>query len=207
MGGKGTIVSNLDMLLLFHRQVIVRLFRDPRNCSSPGSFVPWISQARVLEWVAISLSRCLPNGETEPTSPGWQTDSLLLSHVRCSELGYTCLRKSISNKRCKRLMFAGQQNLQEADFVHLIKNVKVKSLSCVWLFAPLWSTAHQAPLSMGFSRQEYWSGLPFPSPGDLPNPGIEPRSPALQADALTSESPHLIAFTKAVSREGADIWI
>ena len=42
---------------------------------------------------------------------------------------------------------------------------------------------------MGFSRQEYWSGLPFPSPGDLPNPGIEPRSPTLQADALTSEPP------------------
>ena len=49
--------------------------------------------------------------------------------------------------------------------------------------------AHQGPLSMGFSRQEYWSGLPFPSPGHLPDPGIEPRSPALQADALTSEPP------------------
>ena len=49
--------------------------------------------------------------------------------------------------------------------------------------------AHQAPPSLGFSRQEYWSGLPFPSPGDLPNPGIEPRSPALQADALSSEPP------------------
>ena len=48
---------------------------------------------------------------------------------------------------------------------------------------------HYAPLSMGFSRQEYWSGLPFPSPGDLPDPGIEPRSPALQTDALTSEPP------------------
>ena len=44
--------------------------------------------------------------------------------------------------------------------------------------------AHQAPLSMGFSRQEYWSGLPYPSPGDLPDPGIEPGSPALQADSL-----------------------
>ena len=53
----------------------------------------------------------------------------------------------------------------------------------------LWTVTHQAPLSMGFSRQEYWSGLPFPSPGDLPNPGIEPRSSALQADALTSEPP------------------
>ena len=51
------------------------------------------------------------------------------------------------------------------------------------------TVAHQAPPSMGFSRQEYWSGLPFPSPGDLPDPGIEPRSPALQEDALTSEPP------------------
>ena len=55
-----------------------------------------------------------------------------------------------------------------------------------------WTVAHQAPPSMGFSRQEYWSGLPFPSPGDLPDPGdpgIEPRSPTLQADALTSVPP------------------
>ena len=50
-----------------------------------------------------------------------------------------------------------------------------------------WTVACQAPLPMGFSRQEYWSGLPFPSPGDLPNPGIEPRSPALQADSLPAE--------------------
>ena len=52
-----------------------------------------------------------------------------------------------------------------------------------------WTVAHQARLSMGFSRQECWSGLPFPSPGDLPDPGIEPRSPALQAHTLTSEPP------------------
>ena len=66
---------------------------------------------------------------------------------------------------------------------------KVKSLSRVRLFVTPWTVAHQAPPSMGFSRQEYWSGLPFPSPGDLPDPGIELRSPALQADALTSEPP------------------
>ena len=54
---------------------------------------------------------------------------------------------------------------------------------CPTLATP-WTIACQAPLSMGFSRMEYWSGLPFPSPGDLPNPGIEPRSPALQADSL-----------------------
>ena len=65
--------------------------------------------------------------------------------------------------------------------------VKVKSLSHVQLFAAPWTVAYQASPSMGFSRQEYWSGLPFPSPGDLPDPGIEPRSPALEADALTSE--------------------
>ena len=62
----------------------------------------------------------------------------------------------------------------------------MKSLSRVRLFATPWTVAHQAPPSVGFSRQEYWSGLPFPSPGDLPNPGIEPRSPAFQADTLTS---------------------
>ena len=57
--------------------------------------------------------------------------------------------------------------------------VKVKSLSHVWLFATPWTVAYQAPQTMGFSRQEYWSGLPFPSPGDLPHPGIKPWSPAL----------------------------
>ena len=69
------------------------------------------------------------------------------------------------------------------------KEKKVKSLSRVQLFATSWTVAYQASPSMGFSRQEYWSGLPFPSPGDLPNPGIEPRSPALEEDALTSEPP------------------
>ena len=52
-----------------------------------------------------------------------------------------------------------------------------------------WTVSHQAPLSMGFFGQDYWSGLPFPSPGDLPDPGIEPRSPALQAESLQSEPP------------------
>ena len=66
---------------------------------------------------------------------------------------------------------------------------KVKSFSHVQLFATPWTVAHEAPPSMGFSRQEYWSGLPFPSPGDLPDPGIEPGSSTLQADALPSEPP------------------
>ena len=66
---------------------------------------------------------------------------------------------------------------------------EVKLLSRVQLFATPWTVAYQASLSMGFSRQNYWSGLPFPSPGDLPDPGIEPGLPALEADALTSEPP------------------
>ena len=69
-------------------------------------------------------------------------------------------------------------------FIPTVKESETEvAQSCPTLCNPLDCT-HQAPLSMGFSRQEYWSGLPLPSPGDLPDPGIEPRSPALQADAF-----------------------
>ena len=67
--------------------------------------------------------------------------------------------------------------------------MKVKLLSCVQFFVTPWTVIYQASPSMKFSRHEYWSGLPFPSPGDLPNPGTEPGFPALQADALPSEPP------------------
>ena len=77
--------------------------------------------------------------------------------------------------------------------------VCVQSLSHVQLFATPWTVAHHTPLSMGFSRQEYWSGLSFPAPGDLPKPGIEPlspTSPALQADSLPTKPPivHQLQF-------------
>ena len=68
---------------------------------------------------------------------------------------------------------------------------------CRTLFYTINGSQQKAPLSKGFSRQEYWSGLPFLSPGDLPDPGIEPKSPTLQADALTSEPPGKPAFPKA----------
>ena len=71
-----------------------------------------------------------------------------------------------------------------SEYCHSVLSRSVMSDS-----ATPWTVAYQALPSMGFSRQEYWSGLPFPSPGDLPNPGIEPRSPALQTDALPSEPP------------------
>ena len=75
------------------------------------------------------------------------------------------------------------------DFYSHYGKQYVKSLSCIWLLATPRTIACQAPPPMGFSRQEYWSGLSFPSPGDLLNPGIEPRSSTLQADSLLFELP------------------
>ena len=72
--------------------------------------------------------------------------------------------------------------------------MKAKLLSRAQFFVTPWTVAHQVPQSMEFSRQEYWSGLPFPSPGDLPDPRIELGPPALQADALPSEPPGRDAF-------------
>ena len=84
---------------------------------------------------------------------------------------------------------------------------KVKPLSRVWLFATPWTVAHQAPPSMGFSRQEYWGGLPFPSPGDFPDPGLEPKSPALQPDSLPSEPPGKPSYKGGgfISEPGSEI--
>ena len=74
-------------------------------------------------------------------------------------------------------------------YTQALESVLCAVLSQVSLSVTPWTVAHQAPLFMGFSRQGYWSGSPFPSPGHLPDPGIEPRSPALQADSLPSELP------------------
>ena len=129
----------------------------PHGCSSPGSSVHRISQARILEWVAIFFSRDLSHPGIKFASPA----------------------------------LAGRFFTTESPG-------KVKSLSCVRLFVTPWT--RQGPPSMGFSRQEYWSGVPFPSPGDLPDPGIEPRTHALRADALTSEPPGKTALnTKILS--------
>ena len=76
--------------------------------------------------------------------------------------------------------------VQQCDSIKYVLCSVAKS--CLTLCDPM-DCSYQAPLSMEFSRQEYWSGLPFPSPGDLPDPGVEPRSPALQAGSLMSKSP------------------
>ena len=132
---------------------------DPTVSSLPGSSVHGIPQARLLEWIAMTFSR----------RSSWSKDQTCISYVS---------------------WIAGGFFSHWATWEALIPVwSEVKSLSRVQLFATPWTVAYQAPQSMGFSRQEYWSGLPFPSPGDLPNPGIEPGSPTLQADALPSEPP------------------
>ena len=83
--------------------------------------------------------------------------------------------------------------------------VCTQSLGCVWLFVTPWTVARQAPLSTGFPRREYWSGLPFPSPGDLPYPGIEPVSPALAGRFFTTEPPGKPSSTWYIPRIGI-IW-
>ena len=83
----------------------------------------------------------------------------------------------------------------------LAESSQCESLTHVQLCTTPWALAHQAPLSMGSSRQEHWSGFPFPSPGDLPNPGIEPGSPALQADSLPSATREASGCPKGPSGE------
>ena len=95
----------------------------------------------------------------------------------------------IALARVKIIWFPIQVIAKVKIQIFQVKWSEVKLLSCVWLFATPWTVAHQASPSMEFSRHEYWSGLPFLSPGNLPNPGIEPGSPALQAEALPSEPP------------------
>ena len=117
--------------------------------------------------------------------------SIGISHCCCGSVAKSCLFviyglqhtrlpcPSLSPGVCPSLLLS---KLQELD---IIIYMVVQSLSCVMQS----HVDHQALLSIGFSRQEYWSGLPFPSPGDLPDPRVEPRSPALQADSLLTELP------------------
>ena len=123
----------------------------------------------------------LPDPGIEPGSPALQADSLPAKAPGKQEKFHS-VKTALGKQPSPFLdVFLG--------LPLAIYTTKVKSLSRVRLLATSWTVAHQAPPSMEFSRQEYWSGLPFPSPGDLPDPGIEHRSPALQADALLFEPP------------------
>ena len=135
----------------------------------------WVSNSYVITIVKWSVScSVMPN----PLWPhGLQPTRLLCPwHFPGKDTGVGC-------------HFLFQITIVKDVYQFLQSIVKLKSLSCAWLFSTTWTVTHQAPLSMEFSRQEYWSGLPFPSPGDLPNPGIESGSSTLQVDALPSEPP------------------
>ena len=134
------------------------------NCSSARLLCPW-AFSRQEYWSGLP---CPPPGNLP--DPGIKPMSLISPALAGRFSTTSATWEALENRTC----------------------VCVKSLSRVRLFATMWTVARQAPPSMGFSRQKYWSGLPFPSPGDLPDPGIEPRSPALQADALTSRPPGTI---------------
>ena len=159
------------------------------NCVPCSLFLPWLGWQDSALWSLLWLSQgsrppvisellvsrsCLHHGAVPQRSPlpcstdAWDHGAVLLTqHVLMHRL------------------------LSSPSYVFSLSFTwsEVKSLSRVWLFATPWTAARQAPLFMGFSRQEYWSGLPFPSPGDFPNPGIKPGSPALQADASSFEPP------------------
>ena len=102
------------------------------------------------------------------------------------EWSTSCLAKEATHNKPRDILINCVLNWCITEMTELVE-LKWGSFSPVWFFAIPWTVARQAPLSMGFSRKEHWSGLSFPSPGDLPDLGIEPGSPALQADSLPSE--------------------
>ena len=132
---------------------------DPMDCSPPGSPVHEILQARILEWVAISYSR----------GSSWPRDR---AHISC--VSHITGRLFTTESPGKSLHYVA---------------VATQSLSCVQLCVAPQTVAHRAPLFMGFPRQEYWSGLPFPTPGDLPDPGIKPAFSALASRFFTTAPP------------------
>ena len=174
-------------------------------CNPIDYTVHGIFQARILEWVAFLFSRgsSQPRDQTQVSCIGsgffttWAT-----REAQEYWSGYPIPSpEDLPNPGIEQ----GSPVLQANPLPTEVKWSEVKLLSRVRLFATLWTVSHQVPPSMGFSRQEYWSGLPFPSPGDLPDPEIKPQSPTLEADTLTSESPgkpltnwpkYLIKWTK-----------
>ena len=141
---------------------MAQMVKNPCNAGDPGSVSglgrsPWERSGNSLQYSCLENSMDWWRGSKELDTTDWPVLSL-----------------------------SSRGSLVLLHFLPLISD-SLCCFSCVWLFATPWTVTHQAPLYMGFSRQEYWSELPFPSPGNLSDPGIEPRSPALQADSLPSE--------------------
>ena len=167
----------------------------PMDCSSPGSSIHGVSQARRLEWVAISFSRgsfwprdwthisCLA-GRLFTTKPPGKPSKIMptLKYKWEKHAWWTGIWKNKEYVK-KYLAFCGLPHPMHAK--------SLQSCPTLW---DLWTVAYQVPLSMGFSRQEYWSRLLCPPPGHLPHPGIEPAclmSPALTGGFFTTSATHL----------------
>ena len=171
---------------------------DRMDCSLPGFSVRGVLQARILEWVTISFSRgfswcrdwthiySLSNFQIYTT--GLLTTVTML-YITSSELIFPLNSKWWTMRTSDYKFFFLNTIPRNQTFSTLLtaliqsnKHLLILMLSHVQLVPTPWTVACQAPLSMGFSRQEYWSGLPFLPSEDLPDPGIEPMSPALQVD-------------------------
>ena len=149
-------LENIIRALLFFRREILR-----KNFNlSKRILCPWCSKSGTLGRVPEDHERQLPDAVQDACCSVAHSCLILCDPINCSTPGFPVLH-------------------------HLLEPACVLSrFSQVWLFATPWTVALQAPLSMGFSRQEYWGGLSCPPPGHLPNPGIEPAAPALQVDSL-----------------------
>ena len=144
----------------------------------PSLYIQWALLGPHFTWLLRNIRHC---GEFPPS---WN------SHLPW--LLFSCLPLLL-------FLLLWQLLLLRVFQLFLTWKMKVKSLSCVWLFATPWTIADHAPPSMGFSRQEYWSGLLFPSPGDLPNPGIESlMSPALAGGIVTTAPPRASLIAQLV---------
>ena len=134
-----------------------------------------------LMWRTVSLEKTLMLGKIDDRrSRGWQRMRWLDGIPDSTDMSLDKLQEMVTDRKTK------------CAAVHEIKKrwtgLRVWTvLSCVWLFATPWTVAHQAPMSMGFPRQEYWNGLPFPAPGDLPNSETKPASPPLAGRLFTTE--------------------
>ena len=149
--------------------------------SLPGSSVCGILQARMLEWIAVPSSR----GSARPRTQN------VISCISCSSWISCTVGASLPPP--------------EEPLMLLVLRC-AESLSLVWLFATPWNVARQAPLFLGLPRQEYWSGVPFPTPGDLPYPGIEPVSLCLlhwKADSLPLALPWVHGVGKMMTKSQA----
>ena len=187
------------------------------DCSLPGSSIHGIFQARILEWVAISFSK--QEGKKSEVSqscltllhppdcglPGSSIHEIFQARtLEC--VAITFCRQGLKSQTMSCVSLGNIFNWAIVfllvkwewycfkEFLWWLK-MNMSSTTCEWslchvqLFATPWTVGCWVPPSMGFSKQEYWNGLPFPSPEDLPNSGIEPGSPALQADSLLAEPP------------------